>query len=411
MPGYIPKKGDFVVLTFDPRTGHEQKGRRPALVISNTLFNRHTGLAVVCPVTNTFRDIPFHVAVPDESSLTGYIMVEQVQSCPVSGGIMFNLNENRNYLFNRFVSLYLLLIPCCAAEISAEESWYPSKYGATDRLGAINNLSPEMVKQAAALIKSGTVYSLAMDTGPETPAFGYRNYQLLTKRISEADNDLAGPINNVTGFDDLLISWLGIGTQIDEFGHVAIDDLHYNGVPVDEVFHPHGSPVYGIHHLPPIVTRGVLLDMAGLMDRKMLDAGTVFNEPELRSAMDRQEVTVSVGDVALLHTGWMTMTDHEPENSLRTTPGLGVQGAEYLASLGVVAIGSDTWALEVLPAENPQELFPVHSALLVKHGVYILENIKTGQLAEDKVYEFFFMLAAPKFVGALQTAVHPVAIR
>lgn len=80
MPKYVPKKGDFVVLTFDPQAGHEQKGRRPALVVSNTLFNRHTGLAMVCPITNTFRNIPFHVEIPNESSLTGYIMVEQIKS-------------------------------------------------------------------------------------------------------------------------------------------------------------------------------------------------------------------------------------------------------------------------------------------------------------------------------------------
>lgn len=80
MARYVPKKGDFVILTFDPQAGREQRGRRPALVVSNTLFNRHTGLAMVCPITNTFRDIPFHVAVPDGSSLTGYIMVEQIKS-------------------------------------------------------------------------------------------------------------------------------------------------------------------------------------------------------------------------------------------------------------------------------------------------------------------------------------------
>ncbi len=77
---YIPQKGDFVILTFDPQSGHEQKGRRPALVISNTLFNQHTGLSIVCPITNTNRDFPFHVAVPKDSSLTGFIMVEQVKS-------------------------------------------------------------------------------------------------------------------------------------------------------------------------------------------------------------------------------------------------------------------------------------------------------------------------------------------
>lgn len=80
MPRYIPEKGDFAILTFDPQAGHEQKGRRPALVVSNTLFNRHTGLAMVCPITKTKRNIPFHVEVPSESSLVGYIMVEQIKS-------------------------------------------------------------------------------------------------------------------------------------------------------------------------------------------------------------------------------------------------------------------------------------------------------------------------------------------
>jgi len=80
MRRYVPKKGDFVLLTFDPQSGHEQRGRRPARVVSNTLFNRHTGLTMVCPITNTSRNIPFHVEVPDESSLTGYIMVEQFKS-------------------------------------------------------------------------------------------------------------------------------------------------------------------------------------------------------------------------------------------------------------------------------------------------------------------------------------------
>ena len=80
MPRYIPKKGDFVVLSFDPQSGHEQKGRRPAMVVSSTVFNRHTGLAMVCPITNAFRNFPFHVPVPAESPLTGYIMVEQIKS-------------------------------------------------------------------------------------------------------------------------------------------------------------------------------------------------------------------------------------------------------------------------------------------------------------------------------------------
>jgi len=80
MRRYIPRKGDFLTLSFDPQAGHEQKGRRPALVISNDLFNQHTGLVIVCPLTNTDRGFPFHLRVPGEASLTGFVMVEQVKS-------------------------------------------------------------------------------------------------------------------------------------------------------------------------------------------------------------------------------------------------------------------------------------------------------------------------------------------
>ena len=80
MARYVPQKGDFISLNFDPQAGHEQKGRRPALVVSNFLFNKHTGLALVCPLTNTDRRIPFHLPVPTTDSLTGFVMVDQVKS-------------------------------------------------------------------------------------------------------------------------------------------------------------------------------------------------------------------------------------------------------------------------------------------------------------------------------------------
>ncbi len=80
MPAYVPEKGDFITLSFDPQAGHEQKGRRPALIISNSLFNQATGLAFACPITNTDRKIPFHLPLPNTSSLTGFVMVEQVKS-------------------------------------------------------------------------------------------------------------------------------------------------------------------------------------------------------------------------------------------------------------------------------------------------------------------------------------------
>lgn len=105
MPKYIPQAGDFVRLTFDPQTGYEQRGRRPALVVSNTLFNTRTQLAMVCPITNTFRNVPFHVKVPNDSSLTGYIMVEQIKSVDyVSRQVQF-LEKASNGVLDEVLSI------------------------------------------------------------------------------------------------------------------------------------------------------------------------------------------------------------------------------------------------------------------------------------------------------------------
>ena len=80
MVDYFPRKGELITLSFEPQSGHEQRGRRPALVISHDLFNKHTGLCIVCPITNTRHAYPFHVPVPDGDVVTGVVMVEQVKS-------------------------------------------------------------------------------------------------------------------------------------------------------------------------------------------------------------------------------------------------------------------------------------------------------------------------------------------
>ena len=80
MAAYVPRQGDLVALDFDPQSGHEQKGRRPALVISKDAFNKGTGMAICCPITNTDRRIPFHVPITGRTSLTGFVMCEQVKS-------------------------------------------------------------------------------------------------------------------------------------------------------------------------------------------------------------------------------------------------------------------------------------------------------------------------------------------
>jgi len=168
---------------------------------------------------------------------------------------------------------------------------------------------------------------------------------------------------------------------------------------------------FGTDTIPPIVTRGLLLDMAALVNKEQLEAGDVFNRAEIEAALDRQNLTLKRGDVVLFHTGWLKMAAQDPGKFISTQPGLGKEGATYLAEAGVVAIGADTAALETLPAETPEEGFPVHGILLVDHGVYILETINTHDLARDEAYEFLFVLGQPRIKGSVQAIINPVAVR
>jgi len=285
-----------------------------------------------------------------------------------------------------------------------------SPYGADDTLGAINNLSPAKVVAAARLIKTGKSYPLGVPTGRETPAYGPRTYQLTVTQLSDGTGATLGT-NKATGNDDLINVWMGIGSQIDGLGHMGTDHVYYNDTHASEFVTTEGLLKFGIDTLPPIVTRGVLLDMTKHYGMNPVTEGTAFNRKEIDAAAAAQGVALEKGDVVLFHTGWLDVAESDPKRFMSGQPGLGVGGARYLAALGVVAVGADTWALEALPSEDPKTAFPVHPELLAKNGVYILENMDTRALAADNASEFLFVLGQPRFVGAVQAVINPVAIR
>ena len=309
------------------------------------------------------------------------------------------------------LTLLLLLLPALPG-YSAEKdrSWYPSRHGAEDTLGAINYLSPEKVLQAARLVKTGKTYALGVETGPDSPAYGPRSYALT---VLQLDDGVGAPLatNQLTANDDLLQTWMGIGSQIDGLGHLGINHRYYNGKHASEFVTVTGLTSFGIETLPPIVTRGVLINMAHHLGHEILDAGTVFGSAEIKAAATAQKVSIEQGDVVLFHTGWLAVADTDPARFMAGEPGLNQEGARYLAELGVVAVGADTWGLDAMPGEQPDEMFPAHQELLARHGVYILENMDTRELAADGATEFLFVLGQPRFVGAVQAIINPVAIR
>lgn len=298
-----------------------------------------------------------------------------------------------------------------AAAAQAQEDWYPSRYGAEDSIGAMNNLSSEGTRAAARLVRTGKVYALGVVTGPDTPAWPGRSYNIVVQQTNDGGG---GPVaaNLLTGHDDVLMTSIGIGTQIDGFAHLGVNHRYYNGVRAQEFFSPTGVTRFGTQDIPPTATRGVLLDMTKHYGQNPVPPGTAFNRAEIEAAARAARITIRSGDVVLFHTGWMAASaESNPQDFIAREPGLGREGAEYLASLGVVMIGADVAALEAIPFEDEAAPFIVHQTLLAKHGVHILENINTAELAADNATEFMFVLGQPRFHGAVQMVVNPIAIR
>ncbi len=212
--------------------------------------------------------------------------------------------------------------------------------------------------------------------------------------------------------DDIITGWVGIGSQIDGLGHIGIDGLYFNCNQAKDFVQTDGLRKLGIETVPAIATRGVVLDMAGYFTTDVVKEGTAFNRAEIEGAMRRQGIdSIGAGDVVLFHTGWTSLIGKDDKRYGSVQPGLGIEGAKYLASLKVAMVGADTWGVEVIPFENEGEAFHVHQILLAQNGIFLLENMDTTELVKDEAWEFFFTLGASRITGAVQSIINPVAIR
>ena len=292
-------------------------------------------------------------------------------------------------------------------KMPAESQRCPSKWGANDERGSMNHQKPAAVLNAARLIKSGEVIELAHVLGPQMAFFGTRRFDVHAKRT------FMNQFSNMRGSnEEIVVTELGqVGTQFDGFAHQTHLDSWYNCFKVSENATRTGFTKLGIDKVGMVMTRGVLIDVAGLKGVDMLPDTYEITVQDLQQALDRQKVRLQPGDAVLIHTGWGRLYGKDNPRYVKTCPGVGVAAAEWLAKQDPILVGADNWPVEVAPNPDAQLSLPGHQIFLVVHGIHLLENLKLDELAAKKVYEFAFAMQPLKIQGGTGSTVSPVAIR
>jgi len=185
----------------------------------------------------------------------------------------------------------------------------------------------------------------------------------------------------------------------------------YNCVPVDEIATRTGFTKLGIDKVGMLMTRGVLIDIAGLKGVETLPDVYEITAQDLQDALARQKLTLTPGDAILIHTGWGRLWGQDNARYVKTNPGIGVGAAQWLAKQDPMLVGSDNWGVEVVPNPDTQLNQPVHQIMLTVNGIHIMENMKLDELAAKRIHEFGFIVQPLKIQGGTGSTIAPVAVR
>jgi kynurenine formamidase len=287
------------------------------------------------------------------------------------------------------------------------EAW--GRWGEDDERGALNRIASAQVRDAAALVRSGEVLSLAQPLSPRTPVPQHRAG--LQHFMGRDGGDYAAGARRPGGFqfaEDTVVLPLHIGTHIDALCHAWYDDALYNGFPGSGTRSTSGATRCGIDKMGPIAGRGVLLDVAGARGGPLRDAA-VIGPGDLEHAAGQAGVEIGKGDVVLIRTGWAESEGRADVVSFDSEPGLNVEAALWLAEREIAVLGADNFAVEVIPFAAGT-VFPVHQRLIRDFGIPLLEGLLLHQLAATGRHEFLFAASPLPVVGGTGSPINPMAI-
>lgn len=294
------------------------------------------------------------------------------------------------------------------------EKWYPSEYGEQDVLGTLNHLSQDKVKSAAQLITTGRTFYLSHEMYNGMPGRYERHgpfFYLLSQRAydhrppfrEETKNRFGGALCRLEMVDHL-------ATHVDALNHISFDNKFYNGNDAYEISTTYGTTKLGIESMPPVVTKGVMVDSTS--EKGIMDMGSPVDVSQVEEFLTQHDITVEPGDAIFFHTG-VGSRWNQPDlynQYYDRSPGIGMELAKWLAEKKVSITGSDTPATEVVPAEHAGTRLPVHQYLITLHGIRLIDNMNLNELAKEKVYQFMLVLAPLRIRGATASPVSPVAI-
>ncbi len=325
--------------------------------------------------------------------------------------------------------------------LAMDESWMSQensnwgKWGAADQVGVLNEMTPEMILKAVSLIKTGKVYDLETLRFKGMPVWpGHSGWDLLPYasphgRQTMVAEEIYGPsysfyakggwldseINkyNVGLNSEIIIGPLHVGTHIDSFSHLTTgkDNHWYNGFNEAKDWSDYGPLKADASNIPPIILRGVLLDIPGYKKVEHLEPGYGITIEDVKQCAAWEGVEIRKGDAVLIRTG-----EKWPEMNVAGGAGPTLETAMYLVDdKGIFLIGDDQSAFENFPKDAissfPGHVHPVHQYLLIQKGVHLMEMVQMDELAKDKVYEFCFVVLPNKIKGATGMMIRPIAIQ
>jgi len=290
------------------------------------------------------------------------------------------------------------------------------RWGADDEIGTLNLITDEVRRAAAACIKTGRTFPLAIPlsgNGPQTGAVPGRINPL--KTMIAVNEPLLGDPGLFCSSDDVVTMALQCATHWDALAHVSYDNRLYNGFAASSIT-AHGAARCGIDKIGVLAGRGVLLDVARAKGVDRLEPGYALRPEDLDEACELGKLAVEPGDVVLLRTGQIQLLHRGDKfGYMYPNPGPSMMTAEWFRLHDVAAVATDSLTFEVFPSERADCLLPVHLLHLVEMGMTQGQNFDLEALSEDcagdGVYRFFLDASPQPFVGGLGTPVNPVAVK